>query len=1148
MDESLTMFIDKLKRSPAVLFLGQETLRLDSGNDMFLQAIAEKYFSGQEKTIETYKDILVKDTQGDIEAKLAWLQLRCERITVPESLKMIGRFPWNSVFSSCFDDVWHRAFEVDYRRLYSICTDSLNPPDQRNRAVLHCTYLYGCVGRGKASEVPPFDILAKVQRDMYAQNLAQRIPEIVTPLGVLAIDGYSPSSDWFTEEKFVPILSQFSKGQVHLFGTDCDWSQYPLFEKLWNMGIIIFHSESLATVLSLANSKGFLSLDLPPHLFSTNHTITLRDKLIEVPQEVWGDISKVCVLIDDQMLISPPEVSEEKRYQEFRDFLTESKIDKLCQGFARKFAFRRHFEKELYKKVEKSLEKKQLADPIFVYGASGTGKTIALGHLAFDMRRRQTAVVLFIERSSFNYSQEILDRFLNWLEDLHEECPILIIWDGMQEIKHYYNLLQFLAARGRRYTTLVGTCYTGQIPSIKGIKVPSIEAPHILSKEEVQEFKGHVMNIDPIMENLIRILPTEATEAFLVLLYRLLPVTRYGLRRGLLREVENAEALIEELASSIKCKPILGSLALALQAAGFNSKEGLFSQQIIKIAGEKKNEIQLMVDLIMVPGQFGTSIPIELLFRSLGKLFSEEVVSIISSADIIKWEEDMSGNIMLGPRQALEAQLIVVSRLGGATQEAEIACQLIVNVQDRSKFGDSHEVDFAIKLIRNMGPNGPHGDKYESGYLLLANALRELRQNRGVQNPRLILQEGNLLREYIRTNRAIQNNERSALLDRAKETLLIGVELLEGDDPGKIPMRGTLKVELASVIGSQAVEMIKKTNYSSTLVYNLYLQVKKLMDDIGSINATHHALMMDILAWTSEPLLRSIQGCDDSLWTEITDDVLYAFEALDTHSLDISIVNRLNERKLELADTIKNHTLSDQAFDALAKSGSCAGYYLRAKQKAGDILFEDSLINDEVLLRARDAFDDLQKHVEIIGSDYRCLFLQFRLWWLLQCKSRMFSGERLTFPFGDAEWQYVLKSINRLLSFPQVAQDLRLKYLYAVYLFHQRSYGPSWDAFRELELEAQNMVGSRRVLKSYLASQPSGEPIVFSGYVDRVIREHHRGLVRVKEIRQSIPFYFRDLITSEVKEGDPLPGFHIAFNFIGMIADPVIHYKKYHKI
>jgi hypothetical protein len=44
MDAHLLKFFEKLGRNPAVIFLGQNTLRIDSGEDLFLNAINAKYF------------------------------------------------------------------------------------------------------------------------------------------------------------------------------------------------------------------------------------------------------------------------------------------------------------------------------------------------------------------------------------------------------------------------------------------------------------------------------------------------------------------------------------------------------------------------------------------------------------------------------------------------------------------------------------------------------------------------------------------------------------------------------------------------------------------------------------------------------------------------------------------------------------------------------------------------------------------------------------------------------------------------------------------------------------------------------------------------------------------------------------------------
>ena len=1142
MDTILRKFIEKLKKGPSVLFLGQGSLSLDSGKDLFLDSIIKKYSQKSDTGSISYDEILDSKKIDEFESRLAWMQNLSNRIAVPDSLKIIGRYPWNSVFSSCIDNIWHRAFETEFRQLYRICSERFNPEDQRNRIVLHCTYLFGCVERGDIEDIPPLDLLSKIHRDMAAQNLAQRIPQLVTALGTFVVEGYSPHNDWFEIKKFYPILNQLDKGQTHFFNTKFDPAEDPILNNLHTSGKLIFHQESLSEIFSLAEQGGLISLKDPPAFLSTKHTISVADYYLEIPQEIWRSISKTCTLVDDQLLVTPPEVSEDKKYTEFREFLRGGNFQKLCNGLMRGFAFERNYEKDLYKIISYSISQRiQQTTPIILHGASGTGKTMALYNLAKKFREKEEAIVIIIERDTYNFSQETLDKFLNWLEDINDS-PVLIIWDGMQEVWYYTELLQFLAGRGRKNITLVGTCYSSHITTLENISINKVEAPHELNVEEFKEFQIHLNKIDKLFESLSQVFSRKNSESFLSAIYRLLPTSRYRLRQLLLREVESAEDIINKLSKKINIQPSLSDLAVALQVAGFSCEQGFLSDEILKIAGEEKNTVQLIVDLVMVPGQFGICVPIELLFRTIGRNFSENFVNILYKSDIMVWFEDLSGNIGIKPRQTLEAQLIVQSRLGGANHEADVACRLIENIKDPFSFGSTHEMIFAVELIRNMGPNGPQGLKYKDSYLNLADSLEKLRLQYSIINPRLMLHEGNLIRETVKAKSSdLEPTFRSQLLERAATILTEGIDHIRKKDPRNKFMIDTLQIELASIIGSKSVEEGRVCTEIDR-PYNTYKKVRDLLSEI-SHSQRNYQIILDVLAWTADPILRATSFCDDKIFAEIAADVQHAFDLVDISSLDLLAFQQFNKRKLQLAETLKNFKLSNEAFDSLRISGSCAGYYYRAKKLVGDI-FHEKKPSDNSLTNAEKAYDYLIQHEDMIKNDYKCYYLQFNLWWLIKCKCRMFSGDRLTFPFDESDWDHVLRCVSKLLLFPELSNHLYLKYLLAVSHFHKRQYGLSKDMFRELEIEAQNMSGSRRIFKSYLASLPSGQPIKFSGSVSRIIPEKHRGFVWVEQIRQTIPFFFRDFVTGEISEGDPLSDFHIAFNFIGMIADHYVHYQK----
>ncbi len=176
------------------------------------------------------------------------------------------------------------------------------------------------------------------------------------------------------------------------------------------------------------------------------------------------------------------------------------------------------------------------------------------------------------------------------------------------------------------------------------------------------------------------------------------------------------------------------ALAYALVAAGLIGDGRLLCYEQRIVGDEAMSEAEQLIGLVMVPGEFGLSVPLDLLLRSLGKAGITNFASLLSEIDVFRWDEDAIGNIHIR-HVKLEARLFVQARLGGARTEIAFAKQLLLAVRDSAGPTDSPDVYFAVDLVRNIGDSGPLR-AYFGPYLLdLASALEELRTKRGVQNP-----------------------------------------------------------------------------------------------------------------------------------------------------------------------------------------------------------------------------------------------------------------------------------------------------------------------------------------------------------------------------------------------------------------------------
>ena len=173
------------------MLLGQDYLRLESGEDSFLAEVIRKYGRRPTGPPERagYNELIGTEIQKSIEPALAWMQHLCDRLSTPHWLNAVARFPWSGVYASAIDAIWPRAYRMEWRDLQPLYEEKYRPLDPRNRRRLHCTFLFGCVDRTEDGQRPPVTELELLKRRQVAVSLASRLPELITPLGNLVIEG-----------------------------------------------------------------------------------------------------------------------------------------------------------------------------------------------------------------------------------------------------------------------------------------------------------------------------------------------------------------------------------------------------------------------------------------------------------------------------------------------------------------------------------------------------------------------------------------------------------------------------------------------------------------------------------------------------------------------------------------------------------------------------------------------------------------------------------------------------------------------------------------------------------------------------------------------------------------------------------------------
>ncbi len=1110
---------ERLRRGPSYLFVGQAWIKTPGGQDLFL-AQALKKFEKPDALNLGYKALLQTSAGTSPQDTISWLHDRCNYIPLPEAFETITEFPWNGVATSAIDDVLAGGFRKPWRDVQKVATKTYQAADPRSRTKLNVWYLFGSVAAPDADGWPPLTPLQFITRKATATVLADAMPELITPLGVLCIEGYDPATDWFTPEALYQAFSALNPGQVHLFSVRDQHRKEPLLAALASEDKLTFHEETLAQFLADTTAIGWLHLGQTPAEAEFGHSIRANGHSVVVPNQLFLQIQTTARLVTE-LAFAPLKIqSRDVRYAEFRNFLYQSSHRPDWEGYARGFAFRRAFQTQLAHTLKKKIENLSLrSEPIILHGPTGSGKTVALGQLAFDVQKEGHYPVVFIDRHVRQIRKETIDKFCNWAED-QGAAAVVVIWDGMLDPRQYRELDHYLRSRGRR-CVLVGTCYQTdanyQTPT-KGLPVsPSMSAG------ERQDFLQFLGSIDHDLPARFANVSQADSESFLGSLYRYLPETRGAIHAGLGMEVAHAEDLLLQLRIPVEQTKAFGnSLGELLTNVGVSGSPQTFGPTVTPIGGEDASEIRQLFGFIMVPGQFGLSCPFELLMRAVGRSPGSRLLPMLERIDLFRITDDSEGNPLIGPRSPLEATLVNRRIMGGAKAEIDYASKLLAQLRSSIITG-LREVDFCVDLLRFLGPNGPKPRYYAPHFVILADCLSDLRANSGLRNVRLLLQESVLLREAAKVEHN-QDVSRS-LLNRSIEVCKEGLTLVERR-PNYRLIQTQLLVELSATLGALA-----KAEDDVRARYTYVEQAHEQAFRAFGIDPTSH-YPLDVIAWTADDLL-----CSESLGEEdrlrIIESVTHAFALAESEDWDTEVRNQLDVRKAQLGEKVFGAHLTEEAFNNLLTRGSAAGIVLRAYRIAEPPEGKKSPIEDR-MHRASQALALMDNYPAVVRKDPRALFLRFKLWWRKKTRTDFNEKERLAVPFDRQDWDECVSTLGDLLAFEEFHSNLTLRLIEAVAFFHRGEYRKGFDAFEQIE--AEQIFARNRVIRRYLFSDEHGAPRKFSGTITQV-GENQIGFVAVGGFPKGIPFIVRESGKIDAQTGDDFNGFRIAFNMRGPIVD-----------
>ena len=1117
------------ERRPIVLVLGQDAWA-DDGDTVLVKALHRLRYDGDSKrgwaALPGAKAIS-KDFYD-------WLADRFATRVHPKSIEVLTRLPWSAVFTSSLDPTLKNLLEGG-REPEVVLAATEAPLAARSRVRPPLYHLFSRAGEHDPTVLPPVtrhDL--NTRRTNHAIPLLTRVLETATTLGLVIVDGIAPGRDWLKLDDLLGIVGGAAPHQVIWCGgqprDNGDVGED--FDAAVKSSRIVVEPRRLGTLIAELHALERLSDTMLADAEDPS-SVSIGDGRLETPPEERLRVEAVASIVDDSWTDSLAPLGDDSEYVTFRRFHGAVEGPRLLvEGVRRGFAIKRDFEGPLLRLISSAIVDHAKTDnPIVVEGQSGTGKSVALARAVFYAREHCRVPVLYA-LGRIPRSREVA-RFCE-IADNHGALATLIVCDANREVDEYHELLTGLRSLGRRVVVLGSQYRKGN--RTRGRPYPSVSATDRLSDVERQKLQKLLARYPGIPNG--EDLPTEHILAFL---YHCLPASRPRISSGLAAEAKSTQQQIRSMGRvPLPISPITLLHQKLIEAGVVDTHVPLLPYPQDHSSSDSDDSAARLIDFVMVSGSLSCDLPFDLLIRAITKSNHDtdlsSIVRLFRKLDLIRWRSSTSNDdtLLVGPRLTLEADLLCKQRLGGVSEETTRLLELIESVRDRGLDSRRDERRFLLDLLRQLGPDGLRGDRYQPAYVKIACALTRLREKYGVRDAGLMIQES-AFRRYAVRYEVVDQCDCLPLLEKARDVIQRALDgVADGSIEAARRTKDSLLVERATIYGYLARNRVERSGTAEE-IWSAYTAARTAVGNAVSATTAYYPL--DVGLWTPSDILRS--GILTELQkADLRADIYSTLDQVEPASLPPQQRVKFHERQMKVGAVLGDYNLTDHAFSELNKSGSTAGYYLRARQHIADLSRETTVIDrPEDMAGAQRAVEFLSSHLTKIKDDPRCLRLLLECQWIVAAGRWPFRGQRQPIPLDNDVRRSLLDIVRALNSASGSAARHLPRYIEAV-LTWLIDGGPSAIAlFRELDKDTEHEVGGR-VVSRHLIADADGTPCRFEGRLERE-RGAGKWTVWVDSIRRHVDLIGRHFPNEHVARGRTIRGFGISFNFIGPIADPV---------
>lgn len=1099
---------ERIKSGLIFLVLGQNYFNKKSP---LVEMVEEEYQLAS--TLKSH-DVYLK--LQDVEV-MQWIRSQADKLLEPDSLKIISKLPWNGVITSEVDGLVERIFRNSWRELcaiYNADNKIIGSLSDRNRLAISC--LFGTINNElEGAHLPLTQLEFYKSKSNAIRMISKYTQDIITPFGTIIIDGYNPDDDWLELEMLFPLVATCKEGQVHYFGKPIS-SRNDLWKSLVENKIIIEHEETFAEYLVLEEDSG--NLDFDELVFERENTrrISVHNKSFSIPKNIYNTTSKNALILDDSIFVLD-ELDDDEKEDKFRYFLYESGNRPVWEGYKWGFCFHRDIEEKIYKKIRKEIGRDFNTNPIVLEGQSGAGKSVLLGNVAYKLKLQRQFPVIYIPQFMRGISYAVILEFCEWLENNCKAERVIIIWDASvynEEVAQYIELNNYLMSAGRK-VLIIGSSFKLSEKIKSAYTYESIEMDMQISDAESSSICDvfNKYSGSTITDSAIRAI---GEKNIFVACYRLLPPSRRSLRRGVVDEAKKNKVTLKEALKIKKIDETNAFCQALLKAGVFISTE----------ENEEKVALDMLLDYICVPAQFGLMIPLNLILRCFDYQYSVDVAKKIDELDFFRFIEGVNGEWEVSSRNSLEAEIIVNSELSNLQKQIDIVKKMIFEIRDVDEYVSNYnELNFLVDLLKAIGPNGKKNKEYLPYYNQIAEALKLLRED-GIWDSRTILQESLFLREYAKSLRV--KSEKYEIIVQAKELICSEINRLVKNKQDNFPHMGRLYCEWASNLGAQIVEKLGCQVINEAEISNLYQElIEKLQFARNYLPDSFYAL--DICGWASLEMLQSSK-LSDKLKAEVYVEAVSIFEQAEITYPSFCMLPQYNVRLMQLNDTYGEDKVAQISFDRLKEMGTGAGIYARARFMTRNIRY-NTMLSQRDREYCSNVLKYFEEYKEIAYSDERCLYLIFKLKWLVLTGHPVLYAEKQTVNISQEQWEEVLDIIGLILQLTPERSNAVLKYVKAIALFNLGRKREYLEAFKELSHVYYPF--NKRIIMSYIASKENGEVKYFTGSITSFSGDK-KVVFYINELGIEIPYFNTNFVREVHALGGNYEQIEIGFNFLGI--------------